>query len=108
MASSEYTPRELNIGEGQLGRLKTALEKNRGVKLTFVNGPIRENPEGATAELLRSGVFLLTKAQLRRVVKEQTTSPPGTAIKISFSKEQVHANRKHVGGFLSLLAGECW
>ena len=103
MASSAYTPRELNIAEGQLSKLNTAVRKNRGVKLTFVNGPIRENLQG---EELRSGVFLLSKAQLQRLVKEQTSTPPGTAIKISFSKDQVHANSKHVGGFLSILAGE--
>ena len=97
MASSAYTPRELNVAEGQLTKLNAAVQKKRGVKLTFVNGPIRENPEEGGD--LRSGVFLLTKPQLRRVVKEQTSTPLGTAIKISFSKEQVEANSKHIGGF---------
>ena len=98
-----YIPRNINIAnEAQKTKLKNAILHKKGVKLEFLSGPPLDNKKGSP---LKSGIFLLTPSQIRKIKLADDCSGEAQTIKLYFTKDQVEKNQSYSGGFISMLLG---
>ena len=85
-----YSPIEVNVDDEQEGRLRSAIERKRGVTVrVFLSEPKKKT-------------FLFTKGQI--VKMERARAMGKSFIGIKLSAPQVRANTEHSGGFLWALA----
>ena len=87
---SRYSPTEVNVDDQQEGRLKSAIERKRGVTIRM----ILSEPKKKT--------ILFTKGQIAKIERAQLMGK--TYLSIKLSAPQVRANTEHSGGFLWALA----
>ena len=87
---SRYSPIEVNVDDEQDGRLKSAIERKRGVTVRI----LLSEPKKKT--------FLFTKGQI--VKMERARAMGKSSLGIRLSAPQVRANTEHSGGFLWALA----
>ena len=87
---SRYSPIEVNVDDEQERRLKSAIERKRGVTVRV----LLSEPKKKT--------FLFTKGQI--VKMERARAMGKSFIGIKLSAPQVRANTEHSGGFLWALA----
>ena len=85
-----YSPIEVNVDDQQEGRLKSAIERKRGVTVRI----LLSEPKKKT--------FLFTKGQIAKMERAQMMGKSFLGIKLS--APQVRANIEHSGGFLWALA----
>ena len=87
---SRYSPIEVNVDDQQEGRLKSAIERKRGVTVRI----LLSEPKKKT--------FLFTKGQIVKMERAQAMGKSFLGIKLT--APQVRANIEHSGGFLWALA----
>ena len=85
-----YSPIEVNLDDSQERKLKSAIEKQRGVTIrVYLTEP-------------RDKTILFTKGQIAKIERAEVMGKEFIGIKLT--APQVKANTEHSGGFLAALA----